>query len=113
MAFKAALSSETTPTTIVTSRHDFAQIPCSYEMAKHGAYVVKKSNDKKAHDITIYATGSEVPLAIDVALKIKTKNVRVVAINSLELLAKQPLSYQKQIFDESIKISIEYGSTLG
>lgn len=113
VAFKAALSNETTPTTIVTSRHDFAQIPCSYEMAKHGAYVVKKSNDKKAHDITIYATGSEVPLAIDVALKIKNKNVRVVAINSLELLAKQPLSYQKQIFDESIKISIEYGSTLG
>lgn len=114
VAFKEALTSQTTPTTIVTSRHNFAQIPCSYEIAKHGAYVVKKPDGKKKiHDITIYATGSEVPLAIDVASRIKSKSVRVVAINSLELLAKQPASYQEEIFDKSIKISIEYGSTIG
>jgi len=107
VAYEYAILSKHTPVSIITSRSNFDQINVSYTMAKHGGYVIYKP--AKAHKITIYATGSEVATAIEVAKKLK--NARVVAINSLELLNKQSKEYLKTIFDNSKKVSIEFGVT--
>lgn len=108
VAFEFAIKSKTTPTSIITSRSAFNQINVPYDLAKKGAYVVY--GPKKRHSVTIYATGSEVPLAIEVAKKMK-KVTRVVAINSFELLKLQDEKYLNMIFDNSKKVSIEFGCT--
>lgn len=107
VAFETALKSTKTPTSIITSRSAFKQINVTYDMARHGAYVVK---DVPNHEITLYATGSEIEVAMEVA-KLLSKPTRVVAINSIELLMQQDELYIKSIFDNSKKVSIEFGVT--
>lgn len=110
VAWDYALNSKKTPTTIITSRSAFQQVNVSRQIASKGGYVIYE-NVKSKHDITLYATGSEVEIAIEVAKRLKTKNIRVVAINSLELLNLQTEDYKKSIFDKKKKISIEFGCT--
>lgn len=108
VAFEKAIKSKKTPTSIITSRAAFSQINVDYETASKGGYVIYKP--EQDHQITIYATGSEVELAINVAKKLN-KPTRVVAINSLELLKEQDRDYLNSIFDNSKKVSIEFGVT--
>lgn len=107
VAFEQAFKSKDRPVTIVTSRHSFDQVNVDYDLAKRGAYVVRAD---KNHKVTLYATGSEIAVALQVASKLTTP-CRVVAINSLELLQQQEKAYREMIFDKSKKISIEYGTT--
>lgn len=107
VAWEEALKSKSTPITIVNSRSTFDQVNVDYELAKKGGYLVRSD---KNHKVTLYATGSELPLALQVAEKLSVPS-RVVAINSLELLKRQDKKYLEQIFDDSKKISIEYGCT--
>jgi len=82
VAYEYAMNSKKTPVSIITSRSAFKQYNVSYDLAKRGAYIVK---DAPGHELTIYATGSELPVAMEVAEKLSIPT-RVVAINSLELL---------------------------
>ncbi|MCQ3907771.1 MAG: hypothetical protein MJ219_03410 [Mycoplasmoidaceae bacterium] len=107
VALEQAFKSKTKPVTIITSRSAFDQVNVDYDLAKHGAYVVRSD---KNHKVTLYASGSELPLALQVADKLDMPS-RVVAINSLELLNEQDNNYKEMIFDNSKKISIEYGVT--
>ena len=108
VAFAYSLKSDHTPVTIITSRSGFSQQNVDYQLAKNGAYVIKQPKIK--HVLTIYATGSEIELSLDVANKLPYAT-RVVAINSLELLLQQDKKYLHHIFDESKKISLEFGCT--
>lgn len=110
IAYEYAINSKETPVSIITSRANFKQVNVDYETAKRGGYVVFKPQTQ--HQLTIYATGSEVPVAIDVANQLSIPT-RVVAINSLEVLNAQDKQYLDTIFDSSKKVSIEYGSTIG
>lgn len=107
VAWEWAMKSKETPISIITSRATFNQVNVDYEIAKHGAYVVRSD---KRHKVTLYASGSELPLALDVASQLKVPS-RVVAINSLELLLQQEPDYIESIFDKSKKVSIEFGVT--
>lgn len=107
VALEHAFKSTDRPITIITSRHTFNQVNVDYELARRGGYVVRSD---KNHKLTIYATGSELSLALQVAEKLNVPN-RVVAINSLELLLLQDKAYKENIFDNSKRISIEYGVT--
>lgn len=109
VAFEWAMKSTKTPCSIITSRSEFKQINVDYELAKRGGYEIYKPTDGK-YDITIYATGSEVELAMEVS-KLLPVGTRVVAINSLELLLSQDEPYLSQIFDNSKKVSIEFANT--
>jgi len=110
VAYEWALKSKNTPCSIITSRSAFNQINVDYETAKRGGYVVANTSKNGRYTLTIYATGSEIELAINVANKLDC-GVRVVAINSLELLMQQDKEYLDTIFDSSKKVSIEFGST--
>lgn len=83
--------------------------------ATRGAWIAK--NHAQA-DVVIYATGSEVSLALAVATEIeKTKNqgVRVISIPCWELFFAQDAAYRETIMNRSCKkrIAIEAGVTLG
>jgi len=108
VAYEYAMLSKQTPVSIITSRSNFDQINVDYKYAKRGGYVIYHPAPDCA--LTIYATGSEVATAIEVAKHMKTPT-RVVAINSLELLMQQDKKYLSNIFDGSKKVSIEFGIT--
>jgi transketolase len=99
------------PTTIITSRGNVKQYPSSIDEAKCGAYII---HPRKNHDMNIIATGSEVPLAIDVSnillsdAKIKA---RVISMPSIELFETQGNNYKKSILDDKPTASIEFSAT--
>ncbi|MBQ0045627.1 MAG: transketolase [Mycoplasma sp.] len=107
IAFEQAFNSKKTPVTIITSRAAFNQVNVSYETAWKGAYIVRSDSN---HKVTLYASGSELPLALDVAKKLSVPS-RVVAVNSLELFNRQSKKYKDTIFDDKKKVSVEFGST--
>ena len=80
--------------------------------ASKGAYSVL---DPKDADTIIFATGSEVHLALDVAKRMTNKKVKVISIPCWELFEQQDEAYQAEIYSDHIqqRISIEAGTTLG
>ena len=67
-------------------------------------------------ELTIFATGSEVNLAIEVSHKLATQNIysKVISVPSLELFNLRKYNYKKEIMNETkYKISIEAGITSG
>lgn len=71
-------------------------------------------NDKDA-DITIFCSGSEVWVALDVANLLTKYKVRVVNLVSWELFDEQSDSYKNEVIGSSklLKVSIEAGVTTG
>jgi transketolase len=98
------------PTAIVLSRHNFNIYENNENNIQKGAYIIHKEIEELKY--IIVATGSEVPLAIDIANEIK--NTRVISMFSCELFNKQDEIYKKSILPtDIIKISIEAGSDIG
>ena len=115
-AFDYSYTQRKNPKAIILTRQNVAY-PNSSDLQKvaHGGYVIK--SETLSLQLTIVATGSEVPNAIDVANKIENElqlGVRVVSIPCYELFFEQPLSYQKEIIDENKPlVNIEASSPLG
>jgi transketolase len=80
-----------------------------------GAYIVVK--EKGRPDFTLFATGSEVNLAIDVAdaLQKRGKDVRVVSMPCWELFDQQPKEYRDSVVGGNLgqRVSIEAGVSFG
>ena len=68
-------------------------------------------------DFTLLATGSELPLAIQVAEKLEVlgKSVRVISMPCWELFELQPAAYKKMLLGGNIgkRVSIEAGIDQG
>ena len=118
MAWIAALSYDG-PTAIVLSRQalvelDKTHIPYEDGMQK-GAYIVKKEKNKP--DYTLFATGSELKIAFEVAERLEklSKDIRIVSIPCFELFDEQPKDYRESIIGGDIgkRVSIEAGSDFG
>ena len=79
-----------------------------------GAYVLSDYDGVKSK-MSIYASGSEVSLALDVKEVLKDEfDIRVVNFGCWELFDIQPKSYKENIIhDSSFKVSIEAGITQG
>ena len=78
----------------------------------YGAYEVLRT--KNEINVTIFASGSELNLAIEVSHKLATENIysKVISVPSQELLNEQSSEYKKKLLDETkFKVSIEAGST--
>ena len=72
-----------------------------------GAYVLKDAVDAKA---TIFATGSEVEIALEAARSLETEGIaaRVVSMPSFELFEAQDEAYRTQVLGETgIKVAVE------
>ncbi len=118
MAWLAALKYDG-PTALILSRQSLPDVPgthVSYAQGMaRGAYIVKK--EKKQPDFTLFATGSEVSLAVDVAtaLEKQGKAVRVVSMPCWELFWKQDDAYRESIVGGNLgqRVSIEAAVSFG
>ena len=65
--------------------------------------------------VTVFATGSEVHLAVEAAKQLEAKGTatRVVSVPCMDLFWQQPLAYRKQILGTGKRIAIEAGIELG
>lgn len=118
MAWLAALRYEG-PTAIVLSRQNVRDIPETVlpysEGLGRGAYIVHM--EKRPADITLIATGSELPLATDVATALEHigKSVRVISMPAWALFNEQSDSYKQRLLGPGtgLKVSIEAASEFG
>lgn len=118
-AWISALSNKG-PSAIILSRQNLPEVeevkslPYEEGVAK-GAYIVRK--EIKQADFSLYATGSELSLALEVANRLETmgKSVRVVSFVCWKLFDAQSASYKETILGNKPgkKVSIEAGSDLG
>lgn len=105
------------PTAIVLSRQSLPLLSSTdvaySEGVGKGAYIVKR--EKAKADFTLFASGSEVFLALEVASSLEHlgKNVRVVSFPSFELFDEQPLEYRRQILGDGKRVSIEAATDFG
>jgi transketolase len=118
MAWLAALRYKG-PTAIVLSRQNLADLPSTKvsfaEGMGRGAYILRK--EKGTPDFTLFATGSEVSLAMEVAERLEKvgKEVRVVSMPCWAIFEKQDESYKRSIVEGNlgIRVSIEAASDFG
>ena len=118
-AYNLAFQSKKTPSVIVTSRQKINGVAnTSYEKGLKGGYIVEQFNDSAPKKLTIVATGSEVPVAIEVAQKVadndKNMAVDVVSMLSYELFKQQDNSYQnKVLYNADFIVNIEASASFG
>ncbi len=117
MAWAWAVGKSKGPTILVFTRQKLDPIPRGAEFDPYaiwrGAYVLDHYRDG---DLTLMATGSEVPLAVKTAdlLRNQGTRVRVVSAPSLDLFDHQPVDYQNEILgDRSRIVAIEAGRSWG
>ena len=117
VAWKAVLK-RNTPVGFLLSRQNLRTVDRSTHGAvsgvNKGAYILKESSSKPK--VTIIATGSEVPLALDsqIALEAQGVSTRVVSAPCIEWFSEEPKSYQESVIPkDSLRVSIEAGIALG
>lgn len=94
-AWNASIADMEHPSAIILSRQKFKQIPTPADSSlSRGAYVIYPAKSGHAKT-TIIATGSEVPLAVDIAARFK--NVQVVSMLNMEIFRNQDNKYKNQI----------------
>ena len=118
IASKIAFEQSELPSLVLLTRQglpvlDRSIYPSAEEFRK-GAYILS-DYDSENPKLSIFASGSEVSLALDVKVALKDQfNIRVVNFGCWELFDMQSEDYKSNIIhDSSFKISIEAGITQG
>jgi len=118
VASKIAFEQSDLPSLVLLTRQglpvlDRSIYPPAEEFRK-GAYILS-DYDSESQKLSIFASGSEVSLALDVKAALKDQfNIRVVNFGCWELFDMQSEDYKLNIIhDSSFKISIEAGITQG
>ncbi len=113
--WQLAIESQKTPSLLALTRQKIDPVRkenSSDNKCAKGAYEILRSS--KDINCTIFASGSEVSLAVKVCHKLATENIysKVVSVPCQELFSKQNKEYKKEILEETKnKISIEAGTT--
>ena len=113
--WELALKSKKTPSVLSLTRQNLDPIRLklsNQNKCAYGAYEVLRTNSKIR--LTIFASGSEVNLAIETAKELKKNRIfsKVISVPSQELFNKQNSSYKNKILNETkLKVSIEAGAT--
>ncbi|MDR0429193.1 MAG: transketolase [Tannerellaceae bacterium] len=115
VAWKMAMENTTSPTGLILSRQNIADLPSKedrYEealQAEKGAYIVESDNNP---DVTLVASGSEVSTLVEGAALLRTDGikVRIVSVPSEGLFRNQPKTYQDAIIPPGSKV---FGLTAG
>ena len=94
-AWNTSIRESENPSCIILSRQKFMQIntPNDADLSR-GAYVIYPSKSNRVRT-TLVATGSEIPLAVEIASRFK--NVQVVSMVNVAHFRKQDSTYKKQI----------------
>ncbi len=113
--WEKALEIENSPSVIAVSRQKVGPVRKKFSKenkCSNGAYEILRTNNDIS--LTIFATGSEVSLGIEVSQKLATENIysKVISMPCHELFDKQKKEYKSKILNETkIKISIEASTT--
>lgn len=106
------------PSALLLTRQSVPVIPGEYHAVAEkgvprGGYILRDT--PSVPDITIFATGSEVPLALEVSELLTGSAVRVVSLPCWELFFEQPRAYRQLVLgtDDSFRVSVEAGTTIG
>ena len=98
--------SDPMPTAFVLAKQNIVETKLSsYKDACMGGYILKPA--KKEAEIVIYASGSEIPLAVEVANELsKTKDVSVVSMPCLEIFETQNQAYKQKVLQPEAKLRV-------
>ncbi|MBR1487434.1 MAG: transketolase, partial [Bacteroidales bacterium] len=111
-AWKIAMENTTTPTALLFSRQNIANLPegNDYSQVAKGGYIVAGSDENP--DVILVASGSEVSTLEAGAklLRADGKKVRVVSVPSEGLFRQQPKEYQQSVLPTGVK---KFGMTAG
>ena len=111
------LQQKNTPSAICLSRQNVHQLRSNINidntknLVKFGAYVLYQSSQQNDL-VSIFASGSEVSIALDVAKSLEGQGVgsKVISVPCQELFWQQPFEYQRVILcKDSLKVAIEAG----
>lgn len=120
VAWKMAMENVTTPTALILSRQDIADLPAEdgegYEaryqaalQAQRGGYVVKHAHDA---DVILVANGSEVSTIVAASKIIEQEGVKaqIVSVPSIGLFLNQDAEYRRSVIPQD---KPAYGLTAG
>jgi transketolase len=106
------------PAAIILSRQNLPVVDrtthASADEVAKGAYVLKAASGRAK--VTLVATGSEVALALDVALALEAKSISTAVVSApcLEWFDAQPAAYREAVLpSDCLKVSIEAGISQG
>ena len=106
-AWRTAIADSEHPHAIILSRQKFKQIESPTDLNfERGGYVIYRAKSGHAKT-TLIATGTEVPLAVEIASRFK--NVQVVSMLNLDVFREQDESYKKRILSGCV-IAMEASS---
>ncbi len=112
VAWKLAMENTTTPTGLIFSRQNIANLPAGndYQQAAKGAYIVAGSDENP--DVVLVASGSEVSTLVagTELLRKDGIKVRIVSAPSEGLFRSQVLGYQESVIPGNVKV---FGLTAG
>ena len=106
-----ALKSKDMPSVLSLTRQNLSQPRDKYEtknLCSYGAYEIFRSNENI--ELTLFASGSEVEIAISASKKLIEKGIhsKVISFPSMEIFEKQSEDYKSKILNETKnKISVE------
>jgi transketolase len=115
--WQIALESKTTPSTLVLTRQKLKPARLTYNaknLSAHGAYEILGSIKKTK--VVIFASGSEVEIAIAAKAILEKKGIatRVISVPSMELFERQSKAYKEKVLGtEKIRIAVEAGLRQG
>lgn len=110
--WELALESTTAPSILALSRQNLPALRTQYQaenLSAKGGYVI--AGDSNA-DVVIFATGSEVSIAVAALPLLQEKGIaaKVVSVPSMELLARQPDAYKAALYGNAkARVAIEAG----
>ncbi|UCH63723.1 MAG: transketolase [Fidelibacterota bacterium] len=112
------LQQTTRPSALLLTRQGIPVLPEHlHQIARigvtRGGYILQDT--PATAQVTVFATGSEVALALSVSELLNDLAVRVISIPCWELFFEQPEEYQQTVMadDGSLRVSLEAGTTLG
>lgn len=109
-AWQFALHQKNRPSALALTRQNLTPARKEYEeknLVSYGAYELISESDAK---VSIFASGSEVEIALKAAADLKAKGIstRVVSVPCFELFMEQPETYREAIIGTSpVKIGVE------
>ncbi|MDG1707597.1 MAG: transketolase C-terminal domain-containing protein, partial [Emcibacteraceae bacterium] len=113
----AALEDKDTPSIMVLTRQGLKQARLEHteeNLCAKGGYVISAASSEAA--VTVFATGSEVEIAIEAQAELEAEGIatKVISMPSTETFDAQPTSYQDEVIGNAkVYASIEAGATYG
>ncbi len=115
--WQLTLENRATPSTLALTRQNLPAVRTEYveeNLCGYGAYELATADGDA--EVTIFATGSEVEIALDARKLLQAAGhpTRVVSVPAFELFEKQSPEYRKAMIGNSkVKVAIEAGIRMG